>query len=82
MPRIHSPLVRLSNKYKIYFDRFEDRVFPYKHVALIIEIGDSTIFRTVGTSKEQCKVLMLAIIPDLVKSIEFLETAKFDENSY
>lgn len=82
MPKIHTPLVRLSKDYKIYFDRFSDKVFPYKHVALIVELGDSTILRTVGTSKEQCKDLMIAMIPALVKSIEFLQSAEFSDNSY
>ena len=82
MPKIHTPLVRLSAKHKIYFDRFSDKVFPYKHVALIVELGDSTILRTVGTSKDQCKDLMIAMIPELVKSIEFLQSATFDDNSY
>jgi len=82
MPRIHTPIVKLSANYKIYFDRFSDKVFPYKHVALIVELGDSTVLRTVGTSKEQCRDLLLAKVPDLVKSIEFLQSADFSGNSY
>jgi hypothetical protein len=79
MPRLLTNLIRLKHDSKMYFTSIKNDVYPYKHIVLNIEIGDTLFFTVKGVSKQNCKDILMAKLNILTDCIEHL--SKFDVNN-
>lgn len=76
MPKILSNFARITNQYRIFFERIKNNVYPYKHVRMTIEVGDDYLLSVTAESREECLKKAVDKLPHFVDAMEYL--SKFD----